>query len=270
MLRNEHRTAPRNHVHVPAEQHTPEISLFKPLSWNFILRPSHLEPTHQQHHQEGRQHPWIHSKESPSMPNCLQENYLPRPGPPLLEYGAIIWDPYQKQDISKMERIQRNAVRFIARDYKSKTPGSVMCLLTKHDLPTLQERREDLRLTFLYKVVGVLVSAIPPEKYLTPQKTSRNIRPPNRPDYIVQNPVHNQFRNHDRCLEIPSCNTEQYKQSFFPTNHNRMEQTYTSVVQASSLEAFKSALAMTRRPSQLRQTTDITMRRKTLWRLWNK
>ena len=111
---------------------------------------------------------------------------------PLLEYGAIIWDSYQKQDISKMERIQHNAVRFIARDYKSKTPGSVTSLLTKYELPTLQERREDLRLTFLYKVVGGLVSAIPPEKYLTPQKASQNIHPPNRPDYIVQNPVYNQ------------------------------------------------------------------------------
>ena len=82
--------------------------------------------------------------------------------------------------------------------------------------------REDLRLTFLYKVVGGkagvsaliggLVPATPPEKYLTPQKTSRNIRPPNRPDYVVQNPVHNQSRN----LYIPRYNTEQYKQSFFP------------------------------------------------------
>ena len=134
MLCNEHRPAPRNHVHVPAEQHTPEVSLFKPLSRNFILRPSHLEPTHQQHHQEGKKHPWIHSKESPSMPNCLQKNCLPEYLAlvrPLLDYGAIIWDPYQKQDISKMERIQRNAVRFIARDYKSKTPGSVTRLLTK-------------------------------------------------------------------------------------------------------------------------------------------
>ena len=88
----------------------------------------------------------------------------------LLQYGAIIWDPYQKQDISKMERIQRNAVRFIARDYKSKTPGSVARLLIKHDLPTLQERREDLWLTFLYKVVEGMVPAIPPDKYLTPRK----------------------------------------------------------------------------------------------------
>ena len=281
MLRNEHRTAPRNHVHVLAEQHTPEVSLFKPLSWNFILQPPHLEPTHQ-HHQEGKQHPWIHSKESPSMPNCLQENCLPRPGPPpptVLEYGAIIWDPYQKQDISKMERIQRNAVRFNTRDYKFKTPGSVTSLLTKYDLPTLQERREDLRLTFLCKVVGGLVTAIPPEKYLNPQKASRNIHPPNRSDYIVQNPVHNQSQNHNCCLEIPSYNTEQYKQSFFPRTIIAWNKLNTSTVQASSLEAFKSALAVARRwwgaPTprtqprrNLHQTTDIiTMRCKTLWRL---
>ena len=197
---------------------------------------------------------------------------------PLLEYGAIIWEPYQKQDISKKERIQCNAVRFITRDYKSKTPGSVTSLLTKYDLPTLQERREDLRLTFLYKVVGGLVPAIPPEKYLTPQKASRNIRPPNRPDYIVQNPVHNQSRNHDRCLEIPSYSTELYKQSFYPRTIIAWNKLNTSIVQASSLKAFKSAPAVARRrwgaPTprtqprrNLRQTTDITMRRKTLWRL---
>ena len=148
-----------------------------------------------------------------------------------------------------------------------------------HDLPTLQERREDLRLTFLYKVVRGLVPAIPPEKYLTPQKASRIIRAPNRPDYLVQNPVHNQSRNHDRCLEIPSYNTEQYKQSFFPRTIIAWNKLNTNIVQASSLEAFKSALAVARRrwgaPAprtkprrKLRQTTDIIMRRKTLWRLW--
>ena len=63
---------------------------------------------------------------------CKKTAYL-APVHPLLEYWAIIWDPYQKQDISKMERIQRNAVRFIARDYKSKTSGSVTRLLIKHD-----------------------------------------------------------------------------------------------------------------------------------------
>ena len=148
----------------------------------------------------------------------------------------------------------------------------------KYSLQVETVRREDLRLTFLYKVVGGLVPAIPPEKYLTPQKASRIIRAPNRPDCIVQNPVHNQSRNHDRCLVIPSYNTKQYKQSFFPRTIIAWNKLNTSIVQASSLEAFKSALAAARRrwgaPAprtkprrNLRQTTDITMRRKTLWRL---
>ena len=42
---------------------------------------------------------------------------------PLLEY--------QKQEIDKLERIQRVAVRFIARDYRSRTPGLVTGLLRK-------------------------------------------------------------------------------------------------------------------------------------------
>ncbi|XP_070181692.1 uncharacterized protein [Littorina saxatilis] len=60
---------------------------------------------------------------------------------PLLEYGAVAWDPYQAQDIDRMERIQRTAARFIANDYRSRRPGFVTGLLTRHNLPTLQERR---------------------------------------------------------------------------------------------------------------------------------
>ena len=95
----------------------------------------------------------------------------------------------------------------------------------------------------------------------------------NRPDCIVHNPVQNQSRNHDRCLEIPSYNTKQYKQSFFQRTIITWNKLNISIVQASSpLEAFKSALAVARRrwgaPTprtqprrNLRQTTDITMQR---------
>jgi hypothetical protein len=40
----------------------------------------------------------------------------------VLEYGAIIWDPYQKNDIEKLEKIQRRA-RFINKDYRSREEG---------------------------------------------------------------------------------------------------------------------------------------------------
>ena len=81
--------------------------------------------------------------------------------------------------------------------------------------------------------------------------------------------------------KLPSYNTEQDKQSFFPRTIIAWNKLNTSIVQASSPEAFKfkSALAVARRrwgaPTprtqprrNLRQTTDMTMRRKTLWRLF--
>ena len=38
----------------------------------------------------------------------------------LLDYGSIIWDPYLKQYIDKIERVQRQAARFINGDYKTR------------------------------------------------------------------------------------------------------------------------------------------------------
>ena len=66
------------------------------------------------------------------------------------QYGSVVWDPYLRKDIDTLERTQRTAARFITGDYRSNTPGSVQKLLHKLDLPTLQQRRQQLRLTFFY------------------------------------------------------------------------------------------------------------------------
>eukprot|EP00745_Piridium_sociabile_P009324 TRINITY_DN16486_c0_g1_i8.p1 TRINITY_DN16486_c0_g1~~TRINITY_DN16486_c0_g1_i8.p1 ORF type:complete len:256 (-),score=44.82 TRINITY_DN16486_c0_g1_i8:150-917(-) len=167
---------------------------------------------------------------------------------PLLEYGALVWDPYQSKDIDRMERVQRIAVRFISRDYRSTTPGFVTGLLARHNLPTLQERREQLRLTFFYKVVEGLVPAIPPHQFLTPQRAGRMIRPRrNDTDYVTNNPVENYIRNNDRCFSAPRCNTEQYRKSFFPRTIIAWNQLDSSVVNSSSTESFKTALTTRRR-----------------------
>lgn len=84
---------------------------------------------------------------------------------PLLEYGAIIWDPFFKEDIDKLETVLLNAVRFIVKDYRSRTPGFVTGLLHKHNLPTLRERREHQRVTFLVKTVEGLVPAKPADTF---------------------------------------------------------------------------------------------------------
>ena len=69
-----------------------------------------------------------------------------------LEYGAVIWDPFTQNEINKIERIQRQAARFITNDYRSRETGSMTQMLKTLDLSTLQQRRNEIHLTFLFKI----------------------------------------------------------------------------------------------------------------------
>ncbi len=81
----------------------------------------------------------------------------------VLEYGAPIWDPYQVGDIQKLEMIQRRAVRFIFNDYSYDSSPTQM--LIELGWPELVERRRELRLALLYKIVHGEV-AVPTESIL--------------------------------------------------------------------------------------------------------
>ena len=79
---------------------------------------------------------------------------------PILEYGAVIWDPHQKQSIHRLEQVQRRAARFVCNSY-TKTQ-SVSALLHQLNWTSLEERRRCQRLTLLYKITEGLV-AVPVE-----------------------------------------------------------------------------------------------------------
>ncbi|XP_071480876.1 uncharacterized protein [Diadema antillarum] len=71
-----------------------------------------------------------------------------------LEYGATAWDPYLQKDINRLESVQRRAVRFITGDYVSRDDGFITNKLAELCLPSLKERRRNLKLTLFFKVVG--------------------------------------------------------------------------------------------------------------------
>jgi hypothetical protein len=52
----------------------------------------------------------------------------------IMEYGSIIWDPYTKQEITKLESIQRRGARFITKDYKSWEEGCMTKMLNELNL----------------------------------------------------------------------------------------------------------------------------------------
>ena len=74
-----------------------------------------------------------------------------------MEYGATVWDPYQKYNSDKIERVQRRAARFVKSRYTRHS--SVSDMLDVLGWTPLSQRRQEARL-ILFTVLpfeGVLV-----------------------------------------------------------------------------------------------------------------
>ena len=84
-----------------------------------------------------------------------------------MEYGATVWDPYQKYNSDKVERVQCRAARFVNSRYSRYSSVSDM-LDVLGWTPLSQSRQERLDLFLFYKIInglaqvpfeGVLVEA---------------------------------------------------------------------------------------------------------------
>jgi hypothetical protein len=107
---------------------------------------------------------------------------------PLLEYSAIVWDPYQKFLIHKIEMVQHRAVRFILQKYQRR--ASVTAMLAELNLETLEQRRLKAKVTMIFKIINGLV-AIPPSQlvpnpYMTRGNTMKFIHLAPRTNYYKQ------------------------------------------------------------------------------------
>ena len=127
-----------------------------------------------------------------------------------MEYGGIIWEPYTETNINRLERIQRQAARFITGDYRAWKEGSVSTMLVKLELQELKERRTSQKLILLYKV-----AAIEPNDYLKKARPKRSITAKQIENYQATNIVEKQVKNNTKCFDIPSSKTQQFSNSVF-------------------------------------------------------
>ena len=159
-----------------------------------------------------------------------------------LEYGATIWDPYLEKDISKIEKIQRKAIRFICNDFRSKTPGSVTNMQSELKLPDLKVRRKEKRLCFLYSIQKGTVPAINKNDYLIPLQNKRHIRAKTFSDCVTNNIVSRHQNIHNNCFQLPPSKSIVYKNSFFPRTISEWNELPPQIVSAQSLNIFKDRL----------------------------
>ena len=76
---------------------------------------------------------------------------------PQVEYAAMVWDPNTKENIKKIEMVQRHTARYVCKNYV-REEGCVTEMLEQLGWRSLLRRRVDIRLVFLYKCVHGLVA----------------------------------------------------------------------------------------------------------------
>jgi hypothetical protein len=139
---------------------------------------------------------------------------------PILEYCAPVWDPHQKKYIRELEMVQRRAARFVLARFHN--TSSVTEMMARLQWETLEHRRRIARLVTFFKIQHSLIAVPLPQIVIRPEKP--------RPGYP------HQFR-------IPFCNTEAYKNSFFPRAIRDWNALPSHIACQDSLPPFQTALS---------------------------
>lgn len=116
-------------------------------------------------------------------------------------------------------------------------------MLQDLDLPTLQERRHQQKLTFLYKVVKGHVRAINLEHYLKAQSPKRTIRAKQFEDFVKKNIVENSICNNSQCFKTIPAKTDNFKNSYFVRTELDWNKLSESAVNADSIVTFGTIIA---------------------------
>ena len=138
---------------------------------------------------------------------------------PTLEYASPAWDPSTSEDVTKLEKVQRQAARFVHNNYYDRTPGCVSKMVSDLGWESLQHRRRMDRLTTLYKIQHGLLEL----------------------DTDVVRPGDKCTRGQHRLYQ-PAAKLSIYKNPFFPRTIREWNLLPTSVTDATTIEEFRVGL----------------------------
>ena len=115
----------------------------------------------------------------------------------------------------------------------------MMCDL---DLPTLQKRRKEKRLSFLYNIQTGKVPAINKDVYLKPIRQKRKIKAKSFSDCVTINILTRHQNLNSKCFQLPESVSTVYRHSFFPKTISEWNELDEKIVSAPSVDTFKNRL----------------------------
>jgi len=141
---------------------------------------------------------------------------------PQLEYASIVWSPWQRRDVEKLERINRRAARFVTNDFYR--TSSVTNMIHQLGWQQLETRRQNSRLSFFHKIIhhqtcvslGDITSTSPERTTLT--------------------------RSDANNVVIPFARTDTYQHSFGPSVCNSWNNLPTYIKETITIEHFKNQI----------------------------
>lgn len=139
----------------------------------------------------------------------------------VLEYANVIWFPYTKQLIKKLEGVQRKALRYIYN--KHKLTDSPTELLNKAGILTVQNRAVLARSKLMYQLLHNKLNI----------DTSR---------YISRNETRPTRHKNTQTLNEHSFHTDCFKNSFFPLAIREWNKLSESISNSSSLDTFANSV----------------------------
>ena len=69
-----------------------------------------------------------------------------------MEYASSVWDPSTKENIKRLEQIQKRAARFITSEYSQMT--RVAPIVKSLNLETLEDRRTKSKVIIMHKALN--------------------------------------------------------------------------------------------------------------------
>ena len=141
---------------------------------------------------------------------------------PKLEYASTVWDPYKREQINNLEKVQRRAARIVTNRHRN--TSSVTDMLGDLGWQTLERRRKVARLSLLYKILANLVNI-----------SSNNLRP-------VVTRSRRSTVAHSRQLERCLCKKDLRLNAFFPRTIREWNSLPDHVVLATDSAEFCQSL----------------------------
>ena len=117
-------------------------------------------------------------------------------------------------------------------------------MLKNLELPPLQERRRQLRLTMFYKIANNLVPALPEINFMSKINNKRQIKPKLFQDHVTSNIAHRQARQNNKSYQAqpPNPQSAQRQNSFFPKTIIEWNQLDQETIDSKTPEGFRTRL----------------------------